>query len=148
MTSDEVKTNVGVMLGLLSTKMTDNVYTLAELMALTELGWTLPETDSFKCIWIIKRALRHTIDILFAQYAESVDHQGTKHSEKFFQMEELLKKYDKDFDDALDTFANKFAVVDITKCFGTYAGGSYDFSPIIRFFNRKNFHYYWNMRWL
>ena len=129
MTSDDLKERVAVMLGLLSSQMTDSMYEIAETITLSELKWTLPSTDPFKDIWLLKRCRRHVIDILFTQSAEAIKHKQSSHDQKFDHFQTLIRLWDKEFMEALEENYNQFAGVDASKIFGTYRGANflYDF---------------------
>ena len=129
MTSDDLKERVAVMLGLLSSQMTDPIYEIAEIITLSELKWALPTDDPFKDIWLLRRCRRHVIDILFTQSAEAIKHKQSSHDQKFDHFNTLIKLWDKEFLDALEENYNQFAGVDASKIFGTYRGANfvYDF---------------------
>ena len=131
MTSDDLKDKVVVSLGILSSSMTDDIYGLAEAMALSELKWTLPidETvDPFKMIWMVKRAKRHVVEIFLTQSAESIKHKQSSHDQKFDHYRTLIRDWDNEFKQALEDNYELFAGVDATQIFGTHvkAGFVYD----------------------
>ena len=129
MTSDDLKERVVVMLGLLSTQMTDSMYEIAEVITLSELKCALPTSDSFKDVWIIKRCRRHVCDIMLSSAVDSVKHKQTNLEQKFDHLRTLIKEWDEEFSKAIEENYSLFANVDVSKAFGTYkdAGFVYDF---------------------
>ena len=129
MDSATLKLHVGVMLGLLSSQMTDDIYTIAESITLGELKWTLPTDDQFKALWLLRRCRRHVIDVLYTQSAEAIKHKQSSHDQKFDHFGALIKEWDKEFTAAIEENYALFAGVDVTKGFGTYKGSDfvYDF---------------------
>lgn len=129
MDSAELKTKTLVSIGGLSSKVTDDMYDLAESTSLIELRWSLPTDIPFQQLWMVKRCTRHIIDIFLNQSAEGVSHKQTKHDQKFDHYLKLLKKLDDEFSVAIENNVSDFANVDVTKAFGTYAdvGRVYDF---------------------
>lgn len=136
MDSAGFKTRVGVMLGNLSSNMTDDIYSVAESIALDELGWAVPTDDSFQIIWIAKRIRRHAIDIFYVQAAESVTHKSTKLDQKFDHYASMIENMDKEFSNAMEQYMDKFANVDPTKIFGTYVNCAKERSVILRMLDK------------
>lgn len=129
MDSATLKTHVSVLLGLLSSGMTDDMFSIAESITLAELGWSFPIDDGIKSIWAAKRCRRHVCDIILSSSVESVKHKQTNHEQKFDHLKSLIKEWDEEFAKAMEENYALFANVDISKAFGTYKGAGfvYDF---------------------
>lgn len=129
MTSAELKNRVLVMLGLLSTQVSDAMYEVAEGMTIAELGWSLPNDNAVQSMWLTKRCRRYICEILLTQASDSVKHKQTSHDQKFDHLNSLIKTWDEEFRQAIESDPYLFANVDVSKMFGTYkgAGYAYDF---------------------
>lgn len=129
MISDDLKEKTAIMLGSLSTEVSESMYEVSEIITLSELGFSFPIEEGKKTVWAIKRNRRHVCDMLIAQSASSVKHKQTNHEQKFDHLKSLIKEWDEEFEKALESDSALFANVDISKAFGTYKGPGfvYDF---------------------
>lgn len=129
MDSAILKTHTTVLLGLLSSGMSDDMFSIAESITLAELGWTFPIDDGIKSVWAAKRCRRHVCDIMLSSAVDSVKHKQTNLEQKFDHLRTLIKEWDEEFSKAIEENYSLFANVDVSKAFGTYngAGFVYDF---------------------
>lgn len=96
--------------------------------AMTELGWSFPVTDDTRCLWIVKRSLRHACYILWVASAQKFKYKQVNLNQRFEHYEKLLKSMDAEFTTALSSDTNVFASVESYKLFGSAisAGFVYD----------------------
>jgi len=113
----------------LSTEFTADNYTDAVKDAEDELGWSMPQTDTFKLKWLRERAKRN----LFFNYRAGMlaaDQQiNQTHLEQPFEhFTKIIGEMDKEFTKAIDENLELFAGVDVSQLFGTKinAGFVYD----------------------
>ncbi len=70
--------------------------------ALRELNWTLPETDSLKCYWIIERTKRQALYILLTQHAERFRYKQIHLQQRFDNYFRLITAADVAFAAAIE----------------------------------------------
>lgn len=129
MDSATLRANVSVLLGTLSLDMTDDIYNLAESIALSELGYAFPVTDSEKQSWLMRRCRRHIIDIFYTQAATSIEYKQSKHNLKFDHFKELIKSWDEEFNKAMSETPFVFSNISLTDSFGTYHRPGFVYDP-------------------
>jgi len=128
-TLTEIIVAVGVLLSTSSTILSSDGYESAVDSAISELGWTLPETDPTRVWWITKRALRHSCFILWVASAQKFKYNQINLQMRFDHYKSLIEQMDKEFEDAMAVNPGLFGGVDSYKFFGTVinAGFRYDY---------------------
>jgi len=108
-------------------ELTDDDYADAVDRAEAET-WALPQTSAFRIDWLKKRTIRHLYDFLSTQSARKFRAGKFYLDQRFDHYEKLIKRYDKEFQEALDAHINEFANVNAYEMFGTKidAGFSYN----------------------
>ena len=84
-----------------------------------ELGWTLPQTDSFKLKWIRTRAVRHLLYLLQTGAARKFRFEGAHLHHRFKHYSTMIDIMDKEFATAVEEQAHLFEGVDAYKLFGS-----------------------------
>lgn len=95
-----------------------------------ETGWSLPQTTSFRILWLKKRSKRH----LYSNYMEGElagDFQYKQiHLEQPFEhFVKLIDRMDKEFEKAIEQNITEFANVDTFKLFGTKVDAGFSYEP-------------------
>jgi hypothetical protein len=112
--------------------------------AMAELGWVYPVADPTKCLWIVKRAIRHACFILWTASAQKFKYKQVNLQQRFEHYEKLLKNMDSEYEKALSSNTNIFSSTESYKMFGTAinAGFVYDglgrdltYSDLIKYIN-------------
>lgn len=83
-----------------------------------ELGWSLPQTDSFRIDWLRKRATRNLIHFLSIGSARKFRAEGYHLHQKYKHYSSLVVSMDKEFEKAIEDNPHQFAGVDAYKLFG------------------------------
>ena len=91
--------------------------------------WSLPQTASFRILWLKSRSKRHLYSYLRDEAADKVDSEGFKTSQLFKQFKQLVDDFDAEFKIAVEENPDEFAGVDAYKLFGSQidSGFSSDF---------------------
>lgn len=105
-----------------TTLLTSDGFTAAVNSAVSELGWTLPETNSTRIWWITKRAVRYACYILWVASAQNFKYKQVNLQHRFDHYDKLIKQMDNEFAEALTSQPALFASVDTYKMFGTLVG--------------------------
>lgn len=94
---DELLDKVRILMGTSYDKVSDDGLYAAAEQALTELNWTLPETDNGKCFWIIERTKRFVISILLTESAHKFKYKQINLDQRFTHYFKLIELMDKQF---------------------------------------------------
>ena len=94
----------------------------------TDLGWTLPLTDTFKLKWLRLRATRHILFFLQSGSARKFRFEGAHLHHRFKHYSTMIENMDKEFEKEIEEKPHLFEDVDVHKLFGTKidAGFSYN----------------------
>lgn len=127
-TSDDIITMVQVQLSSSATLITDDGYLSAVSIAESELGWTLPISDGVQVQWMVKRVLRHVLNILWIASAQKFKYKTVNLNQRFEHYEKLITSLDKEYQKAISEDTSIFSSVESYKQFGTAinAGFVYD----------------------
>ena len=120
---------VEVLLSTSSTILASEGYESAVNSALSELGWSLPNTNPTQIQWITKRSLRHACFILWVASAQKFKYKLINLQQRFDHYKILVESMDKEYETALAEQTDIFAGVDSYKLFGTAinVGFRYDY---------------------
>lgn len=112
-----------------SVVLTDDGFGAAVDSAATELGWTLPEEDPTRLLWIVKRSVRYACYILWVASAQKFKYKQVNLQQRFEHYKLLIENMDTEYETALANNTKLFANVETYKMFGTAvgAGFNYDF---------------------
>jgi hypothetical protein len=113
-----------------STILTEEGKVYAVDAALSELNWTLPQTDSAKVWWITKRALRHACYILWVASAQKFKYKQVNLQHRFEHYSKLIADMDREFEKALSSEPSLFSGVDTYKMFGSVVGAGFCYDTI------------------
>ncbi len=106
-----------------SSELEDEYYDEGILETFVELSaWKLPTTDSFQILWFIKRAKRHVLNVVLANYSRKFKYDKVNLQHRFANLKVLLEMEDKKFAETYENNISKFGNIDITNEFGDYAG--------------------------
>lgn len=125
---NDVMEYVQIQLSSLSTLLTADGLSFAVSQAEQELGWSYPITNPTQVLWIIKRATRHSLNILKIASANKFKYKTINLQNRFEHFQKLVEDMDKEFEEALTFDLAAFSGVDSFKVFGTKidAGFAYD----------------------
>jgi hypothetical protein len=106
----------------------DDQYDRSVEKAIQELGWGFPISANFKKFWFIERAKRHIFFFLQSESAHKFKYKQINLQNRFEHYERLIRKMDRDFQEAMDSNPTEFANVEPHLLFGhvVHAGFSYD----------------------
>lgn len=93
--------------------------------ALLELGWTLPNTDSKQCQWIVKRSSRHLMFLLYTGAARKFKVDGYSLHQRFEHYSTILTRIDAEFQLALDSESYLFSNAKASEMFGFLVGSGF-----------------------
>lgn len=129
---DDVIDLVKIQLSTSSELVTDDGYESAVATALSELGWSLPNSDINQTLWITKRSLRHCLFILWVASAQKFKYKQVNLQQRFEHYNKLLKAMDEEFTLAQSDNAVLFTGVAAYKQFGTAVGPGFSYDAIGR----------------
>lgn len=120
-TQDDMITLVEIQLSTSAPLLSTEGLISAIVMATTELGWSLPETDPVRIYWITKRALRHSCYILYVASAQAFKYKQVNLQNRFEHYSKLIENMDKEWEAALTSQPTVFSgnSADNYKQFGT-----------------------------
>lgn len=98
--------------------------------ALQELGWVYPITDPSKCLWTVKRAIRHCCFILWVASAQKFKYKQVNLQQRFDHYEKLIKFMDSEYEIAVSEDISTFANVDAYQLFGTAVGPGFRYDVL------------------
>jgi len=124
MTKDELVTALTREIKALTSRFNADDYVSAVNDAERET-WSLPQTTSFRILWLKSRAKRHLYSYLRDEAADKVDSEGYKTSQLFKQFSQLVKDFDVEFMVAVEENPDQFAGVDTYKLFGSQIDGGF-----------------------
>lgn len=101
-TTDDLIDKVKNLMGASFSKVSEDGFAAAVEQALSELGWTIPETDNKKCYWIIERTKRYIIDILLIESAHKYKYDKISLQQRFEHYYKLIDLMDKKFNTAVN----------------------------------------------
>ena len=128
MTEAELVTRLTAEVKGLSAKLVSTDYTNAIANAKDELGWALPNTDTYQLTWLRKRAKRHLVEFLLTESASKYKFEDANLQQKFDNFRRLLRDWDAEFAAEIEARTDIFSGVDSYQLFGTKidAGFAYD----------------------
>jgi hypothetical protein len=129
-TKDEIIELVQIQLSSSSTLISDDGYESAVNTASTELGWSYPQTDPTRVLWLVKRTIRHCCYMLWLSSAQKFKYKQVNLQQRFEHYQILVRQMDREFTDALTEQPSLFAGVDIHKMFGTSLGAGFVYSDL------------------
>lgn len=140
-TIDDIVTRVRVHMGTSSTLLTEEGYEASANEAVGELGFALPLSDSFKENWVIKRAKRHCLFILYIESANRFQYKQIHLNHRFNHYDKIVQAMDKEFEKAMEENWLDFINAHPFEIFGTKidAGFAYDTFGRDRTYNFKNY---------
>lgn len=121
---------VQVQLGSSSNALTPEGYEAAVSTAESELGWVLPQSDSTRILWLVKRAVRHACYILWVASAQKFKYKQVNLNQRFDHYEKLVKSMDSEYENALQSNISVFSNVESYKMFGTAVGAGFTYDSI------------------
>lgn len=130
MDSAELRSKTEIMLGSLSSQLTDSVFSMAESIALVELGLVLPIDNLVQQVWLVKRCRRHILDIFYTQSVTSVSHKQTKHDQIYDHYKDWIEQSDAEFTRLLESDPYIFAGVDRGAMFGDYVRAGFVYNMV------------------
>lgn len=103
-------------------------YESAVNSAVSELGFAITDGNPTRILWLVKRAVRHSLFILWVASAQKFKYKNINLQNRFEQYSKLIEFMDNEFSSALQSEPQVFASVDSYKIFGTIvrAGFCYD----------------------
>lgn len=113
-----------------TTLLTSDGFTAAVNSAASELGWSLPQTDSTRIMWLTKRGVRHACFILWVASAQKFKYKQVNLQHRFDHYKLLIDSMDKEFEAALQSSLSIFASVDTYKQFGTALNAGFVYNYI------------------
>ncbi len=127
-TIDDIVGRVQIHMGTSAALLTEEGYQASAEGALGELGYSLPLSDSFKENWVIKRAKRHSLFILYIESANRFQYKQIHLNHRFNHYDKIVQAMDKEFEKAMDDNWLDFVDANPFEIFGTKiaAGFSYD----------------------
>ncbi len=85
----------------------------------SDLGWTLPQTDSFKLKWLRLRSTRHLLFFLQSGSARKFRFEGAHLHHRFKHYTTMIETMDKEFEKEYDEKPHLFEGVDAYVMFGS-----------------------------
>jgi hypothetical protein len=136
MTSNELVLLLASEIKGLSSYVVSADYTNAISEAQLETGWTLPVADSFKVLWLKRRAKRHLIFMLYTEAASKFKVDQISLGDRFKHYGELIKAEDAAFaavlEDRAEMFADANGIGDPVAYFGVQVGTRHSYDELGR----------------
>lgn len=128
MTQDELAQQLTLEVKNLDTYLEADDYTNAIDDAEAETGWTLPQTDGLKLLWLKKRAKRHIFFYLMTESAHKFKYKQINLQQRFEHYKETIKVMDEEFLAFQEDRPDLFGDVSPFHAFGTKidAGFAYE----------------------
>ena len=127
-TIDDIVIRVKVGMGTSASLLTEEGYEFACNEALNELNYTLPLSNGFKSFWLVKRARRHVLFILYTESANRFQYKQIRLNHRWEHYHKMIQSMDAEFSKALENDWMDFLDDSPSKVFGTKidAGFAYD----------------------
>ena len=119
MTQSELKTRLERHFREQVNDLVDDDYTDAIDDAEVELGWSLPQTDTFRLYWLRLRSTRHLLFFLQSGSARKFRFEGAHLHHRFKHYTTMIEQMDKEFLDSIEENPHLFEGVDAFKMFGS-----------------------------
>lgn len=87
--------------------------------ALNELGFTLPINDQGKSVWALKRAIRHSLDVIRIGAAHKFKYKQISLNQRFEHYNKIIENMDNEFQNALENDPALMGV-NVADAFGVY----------------------------
>ena len=126
--ADDLSDVVKIQISSLASLITEDGYTLVCDQVSQELGWSFPQTNPTKVLWMVKRGARHALNLLLIASANKFKYKQVNLNQRFEHFQKLIADMDLEFENAMSADIALFAGIDSYKMFGTKidAGFSYD----------------------
>jgi len=115
-------------LGASSTFITLDGYEAAIEEALLELDTSFPVTDNFLSNWIIKRAKRHILFILYIESANRFQYKQLRLNHRFDHYQKIIEGMDAEFEKEKEEDWTRFINVSPDKMFGTQIRAGFQYN--------------------
>jgi len=103
----------------LDTYLEADDYTNAVSDAQAETGWTLPQDDSLKVLWLKKRSKRHLFFYLYTESAHKFKYKQINLQQRWEHYKEAIKAMDEEFVAFQEDRPDLFGDVEAFHAFGT-----------------------------
>jgi len=130
--ADDIIDLVKIQLSTSSELITDDGYESALAIAVSELGWEVPNSDTIQSMWLSKRTLRHCLFILWVASAQKFKYKQVNLQQRFEHYDRLLKVMDEEYTLAAESDSALFSNVAAYKQFGTAVGPGFSYDAIGR----------------
>ena len=110
--------------------ISDESYERIADKTLAELKWSYPLNDSFKEFWLVERARRHAIYLLYIESAQKFKYKQISLNQRFDHYAAIIKQMDADFVKATDDYPTMFPGVDTTMGFIQHIGHGFEYDRL------------------